>query len=226
MERQVTGGTGSAVPRGTACFVTGTDTGVGKTWVTCALVRLLRGRGLRVAALKAIESGCRPAEQGLVGEDDEALVTAAGGWQSWDQRCQIKFEAPVAPGVAAEDLGLRIDLDAIAAQVARLRATSDRLLVEGAGGWCVPLGDGRSTWNLARAVEGPVIIVGRAGLGTINHSVLTARAVAADGFQVHSIILSRRPGDSIADARRNAREVERLCGAPTILSDDLAGLDL
>ena len=205
-------------------FVTGTDTGVGKTWVTAGLARRARARGLRVAALKAIESGCRRAPDGsgaLIGEDDEALVEAAGAWQGPEDRCRCLFEPALAPGVVADDLGVRIDLDAIEQQARSLVARTDLTLVEGAGGWTVPLGAGRTISDLARRLAAPVVIVGRAGLGTINHSVLTVRAVAADGLEIAAVVLSRQATDDLATARRNAAEIRSQTGATVVVSDEL-----
>ncbi len=211
------------VSRGTSLFVTGTDTGVGKTWVSCRVATIARERGLRVAGLKAVESGCRVAADGsLSGEDDQALVAAAGSWQTAAERCLYRFAPPVAPGVAADDLGMQIDLGRVAGQVDDLRRRTDLVIIEGAGGWCVPMGGGRSMADLARLVSSEVVVVGRATLGTINHSILTARAVTADGFLVRAVVLSRRPEDPVETARRNAREIERATALRVVLSDDLS----
>lgn len=210
---------------GRCVFVTGTDTGVGKTWVTARLAEAARARGVRVAALKAIESGCRATPAGLVGEDDELLVTAAGGWQP--ERCRVLFEAAVAPGVAAEDVGAVIDLDAIAAQVDRLRAAAELTLVEGAGGWLVPLGAGRTIEDLARRLDLPVLVAARAGLGTISHSLLTVRAVRAAGLTAVGVALSLRPEDDPSFAERNRAEIARHGVVPawTLPRDLAAALD-
>lgn len=190
---------------------------MGKTWVTCRLAELARSSGIAVAALKAIETGCVDGR----GEDDDALAAAAGGWQPTADRCQLKFRLPLAPAVAAEMESATVDLSVVAAQVRRLRSAADLLLVEGAGGWCVPISGRQYTAELARLVTNEVLIVGRAGLGTINHSVLTVRAVAADGFRVRAVVLSRRPDDDLGAAQRNAVEIRKASGARVLLSDDL-----
>jgi dethiobiotin synthetase len=156
------------------------------------------------------------------GEDDEALLAAAGGWQPTADRCQLKFARPLAPGVAAELEGVAVDLSVVVGQVQRLRAAAELVLVEGAGGWCVPIGGHQYTAELARLVSTEVLIVGRAGLGTINHSVLTVRAVSADGFAIRAVVLSRRPEDDLEAARRNVIEIRKATGARVLLSDDLA----
>jgi dethiobiotin synthetase len=201
--------------RGRALFVTGTDTGVGKTWASVQLLREWRGRGFRVAGLKAAESGCTQGPAGLRGEDDEALFEAAGAWQP--ERCRYRFEPAVAPGVAAEDAGVALDFGAIAAQVERLIGEAARVIVEGAGGWLAPMGEGRTVETLAQSLALDVLIVGRAGLGTISHASLTARAVAAAGLRVAGVLLSVRPEDDLAFAERNRREISRLVDAPVEL---------
>lgn len=192
--------------RGRAFFVTGTDTGVGKTWVSCQLLRAWTLRGCRSAGLKAAESG------GLTGGDDEALFTAAGAWQP--ERCRYRFEPAVAPGVAADDAGAFIDFEVIVRQVERLRAEADRVVVEGAGGWLVPMGLSRTIETLARELGLEVLVVARAGLGTINHSALTVRAVESQGLSVAGILMSVLPSDDRAFAERNLGEISQICGAP------------
>jgi len=194
--------------------VTGTDTGVGKTWVTARLAEAWTQAGLRVAALKAAESGCRVTREGLVGEDDELLFRAAGSWQP--ERCRYLFKPAVAPGVAADDLGTSIDFDLITRQVDTLRSMADRVLVEGAGGWLAPMGESRTVEDLAGCLALPVLIVARAGLGTINHSALTVRAVRASGLEVAAVLLSVRPDDDGPFALSNQTEIERLTSAPVI----------
>lgn len=203
--------------RGRAVFVTGTDTGVGKTWVSARLASEWTATGLRVAALKAAESGCRTGPAGLIGEDDEVLVRAAGGWQP--ERCAYRFEPAVAPGVAAEEIGVTIDLDRIAGQVKTLRGVADRVIIEGAGGWLVPMGAGRTIEDLAIRLAVPVLIVGRAGLGTINHTALTVRAVRLAGLEVVAVALSVKPDDDEIFALRNQVEIERLVDVPVVLID-------
>jgi len=207
--------------RGRAVFVTGTDTGVGKTWVSSRLAAAWTGAGLRVAALKAAESGCRSVDGLLVGEDDEALFRAAGSWQP--ERCRFRFRPAVAPGVAADELGMEIDFDVITRQVDALRMIADRVIVEGAGGWLVPMGAGRTIEDLARCIAVPVLVVARAGLGTINHAALTVRAIRSAGLEVAAVVLSMRPDDEHAFALQNAIEISRLaeveCG---VIGDEMS----
>lgn len=196
-------------------FVTGTDTGVGKTWVTARLAERLRARGARVAALKAAESGCRVTPTGLVGEDDETLFAAAGAWQP--ERCRYLYEPAVAPGVAAEDSGHPIDFARIATQVEGLADLADVVLVEGAGGWLVPMGDGGTVADLAAHLEAPVLVAARAALGTINHSLLTVAAIRAAGLTPLGVAISVRPDDDPALTARNRTEIARHGRVPTWL---------
>jgi dethiobiotin synthetase len=192
-------------------FVTGTDTGVGKTFVTQALAKRLRARGWKVAAVKPAESGCEEGPNGLIAADAHAIAEAAGGWQAATARCRYKLRAAVAPGVAARREQVSIDLDECVSFVKSVAATSELILVEGAGGWRVPLaGDRETIADLAKRIGLPVVIVARATLGTINHSVLSAEAVTRDGCEVASIILSVRPEDDMAAAVSNAEEIARL----------------
>lgn len=190
-------------------FVTGTDTGVGKTFVTAALARELRARGQRVAAIKPAESGCRRGPEGLFAEDAETIAAAAGSWQAPDARCLYRFEEPVAPGVAAERTGTRIDLEAVARFVATAAADAARVLVEGAGGWLVPLGESRTIADLAERLAWPVVVVARATLGTINHSLLTVEAIERRGLEVAALILSQRPDDEARATESNADEIRK-----------------
>ncbi len=192
-------------------FVTGTDTGVGKTFVTAALAARSTARGWRVAAVKPAESGCEVGPSGLIAADADIIAEAAGGWQDAASRCLYRLRAAVAPGVAARREGITIDLDECVGFVKAIAAHAELVLVEGAGGWRVPLDGGDQTIaDLARRLGLPVVIVARAGLGTINHAVLTAEAVAHDDCELGAVVMSIRPGEDLAFAMSNAEEIARL----------------
>lgn len=197
-------------------FVTGTDTGVGKTFVTAALAADLADRGVRVAAVKPMESGCAERDGVLVAADAEIIAAAAGGWQPTDARCLYKLRAPLAPGVAARREHVKIDLDECVGFVKAVAAHADVVLVEGAGGWRVPIDDRHTIADLARRLALPVLVVGRAGLGTINHSVLTARAVTHDGCVLAAVALSVQPEDDRLAAFSNAEEISRQIRPATV----------
>lgn len=191
-------------------FVTGTDTGVGKTFVSCALARSGVSRGQRVFAFKPMETGCAPGASGeLVGADQELLAAASGDWQRGDLRGVYRFPLPAAPRVAAEAAGAVIDLERVSEVLRAGAVGADLVVVEGAGGWRVPITDHADMSALARLVGLPVVVVARAGLGTINHSLLTVEAVERDGLTVAALVLSRRPEDDLDFAESNASELRR-----------------
>jgi len=210
-------------------FVTGTDTNVGKTYVTCALARRARALGLKVFAFKPIESGCVRAEDGsYVGADQELLVEAAGGWQRGPLRGLYRLPLAAAPLVAAEDAGVAINL-ALVAKTAHdgiAQARPALTLVEGAGGWRVPITRNADMSTLARDVGLPVLLVARAGLGTINHTLLTIEAIERNGRSLAAVVFSRRPDDDLSMALRNRDEVmRRWSGTSLVFETETSVLD-
>jgi dethiobiotin synthetase len=187
-------------------FVTGTDTGVGKTFVTAALARRARALGGKALAFKPIETGCHGPS---IGEDQAALVDAAGGWQEGEARGIYQFAQPAAPLVAARAEGRTIDLEHIRSVLAAIEGSANMALVEGAGGLRVPITESADMATLARLLDLPLLIVARAGLGTINHSLLTIEAAEHEGLKVRALVLSRRPEDDAAFAESNAAEIRR-----------------
>jgi len=206
-------------------FVTGTDTGVGKTHVGCALAREGVQRGWTVFAHKPIETGCREVDGRRVPEDGVALAKAAGGWQSGNAICQYALEKPVAPAVAARAESVRIDLAKTLETIHRLRAGRQLTIVEGAGGWRVPICEDEDMGGLARRLGFPVLVVARAGLGTINHSLLTAEAVEQDGCELWGIVLSVTPADDPDLARSNRDEIARRAGCAVWMVEPTAILN-
>jgi dethiobiotin synthetase len=166
-------------------FVTGTDTGVGKTLVACALLRGLRARGVDVGAMKPIETGVGPAGP----LDALALREAAGGGDALELVCPQRFSLPAAPTVAAAAEGRRVELDAVRHAFAALAARHACLVVEGAGGLLVPAAAGVSMADLARELGLPLLVVARASLGTINHTRLTLEAAAARQLALAGVVI-------------------------------------
>jgi len=167
-------------------FVTATDTGVGKTEVASALLSLLADAGSSPAPFKPYESGCtrlsRPA-------DALALRAAARSTDSLDMVCVHRFRAPLAPGVAAARTGRVPDFQAV---LGAYRSFGDRpLVVEGAGGLLVPLDPRHDVVDLIEALELPVVVVARAGLGTLNHTGLSLELLGSRGIPVKAVVLSR-----------------------------------
>jgi len=192
-------------------FVTGTDTGVGKTFVSCALAAALRVRGLRVGVMK-------PVETGVVREPEDALAlrAAAGDPAPLDDVCPYRLRAPLAPAVAARLEGATLDVDRLAALIGRRTREADVLLVEGAGGLLVPV-VGRLTWaELAARLALPVLIVAANRLGTVNHCALTARVAAANGLRATGFVLSQPAPDTDESAATNADTIASLTGLPIL----------
>jgi dethiobiotin synthetase len=198
-------------------FITGTDTGVGKTFVTAALAMCGRSLGQTVFAFKPIETGCREIDGELVGEDQTRLCDAAGGWQTGRLAGAYRFSMAVAPFVAASSVGDRIDIPDIVSLVREGSRRADLTLVEGAGGWRVPITEQARMSELAREVGLPVIVVARATLGTINHTVLTVEAVERDGCRLAAIVMSQRPDDDSALAASNVEQISQCTGRRLIV---------
>lgn len=202
-------------------FVTGTDTGVGKTTVACAIIAAARARGLRAAAMKPVETGCasHPGAP-LVPADAMALERAARGHDPPAPPTSnvFRFTAPLAPSVAAEREGGAVSIPAIERAADRIRSLApDLFLVEGAGGLLVPLSDDADMTDLARSLALPLLIVARDGLGTINHTLLTLEAAAARRLRVAGVILSAvQPDTADADWRRNQLEIHRRGHVPVL----------
>lgn len=213
-------------------FVTGTDTGVGKTLATCAVAAALRGQrpGARVGVCKPMASGCRRDREGLVSEDAEALAHFADCRLPLDVVCPVRFAPPLSPAAAAEAAGVDTDFDAIADALHRLDAASDVLLVEGVGGLLVPLdAKGKcSVLDLMREVGYPAVIVARSGLGTVNHTALTARVLRDAGLPVAGVVMNFYPTDEAATAAAdpsitgNRRWIEKVTGLPVLAMLPLA----
>lgn len=199
-------------------FVTGTDTGVGKTTVSRALLAAATARGLRTRCFKPAESGCARGPDGaLVPGDAHSLWEASDRTQARESVCLYRFEEPVAPGVAATRLGTSIDLGAIERSVAAVRADApDLLLVEGAGGLLVPLGGGRSIADLAVLLGLPLLIIARPTLGTINHTLLTVEAARHRGLSIRGVIFSSSIAAAEPEAVTNAEEIWAGCGVPVV----------
>jgi dethiobiotin synthetase len=169
-----------------AVFVTGTDTGCGKTAVACALARAARAAGLRVRVIKPIETGCASDAPA----DALALAEAAGDDAPLERLCPYRFALPAAPEVAAAAEGRTIELARIADAFGLAAKDADLLIAEGAGGLLVPIAPGLDMADLAARLDLPLVVAARAALGTINHTRLTLEAAAARGLRVLGVAIS------------------------------------
>jgi dethiobiotin synthetase len=179
-------------------FVTGTDTDCGKTEISLALMAALRERGLTVLGMKPLASGCERTPDGLRNEDARRLQAEGGRDLPYDLINPYAFEPPVAPHIAAGQSGVEIELDVIKAGAEQLAAKSDYLVVEGVGGWRVPLGPALSVSDLPRALGLPVILVCGIKLGCINHSLLTAESIMASGSRLVGWVATQIAPDMLA----------------------------
>jgi dethiobiotin synthetase len=187
-------------------FVTGTDTGIGKTLVACALLHALAARGIRSLPMKPIAAGASFADGHWANADSLALLAAAGRDKSLlDAVTPVLLREAMAPHIAASLEGRRISLDPVRAALARLEGLAEFIVVEGVGGWRVPLAERLDTIHLARAIGFPVVMVVGLRLGCINHGLLTAQAIGASGLKFAGWIANEiDPGMAAQDANVEA----------------------
>jgi dethiobiotin synthetase len=189
-------------------FITGTDTAVGKTYVASLLTRALRKAGFDTVALKPICCGSR--------EDVEALCAASDNELSPDICNPVWLQTPVAPLVAARMENRELDLAALATWFERHRQRRRSLLVEGAGGWLVPLTPQGTVADLAAHFGLPVLLVVANRLGCLNHTLLTLESIRARGLDCRGIALNTLPGNSNAATQTNRRTLEEICDVPIL----------
>jgi dethiobiotin synthetase len=201
-------------------FVTGTDTGVGKTVLAAALAAALRADGVDVAAFKPVVTGFDEPEDGHPA-DHELLAAAAG--RPADEVTPHRFGPAVSPHLAADLAGTALDPAALVAAARALRA--DVVVAEGVGGLLVPLTLGYTIRDFAVDLGWPVVVAARPGLGTINHSLLTVEAARAAGLDVRAVVLTPWPAQPGAMHRSNVEAIERL-GAVEVATLGDVGLDV
>ncbi len=189
-------------PRIPGLFITGTDTGVGKTLVTCAIASAIRRQepGACLGVLKPFASGCRKDREGLVSEDAEALAHFADARQPLEIITPIRFAAPLAPAAAAREADEPIDWSALSRSLSRIDHECDAVLMEGVGGLMVPLDPTRPKYtvlNLIVELGYPVLIVTRAGLGTLNHTAMTAHLLKQAGCRIVGMVINGYVADAV-----------------------------
>jgi dethiobiotin synthetase len=194
-------------------FVTGTDTEVGKTTVAAAICAALAERGERVAAFKPAVTGLDE-DPGEWGHDHELLASVANAGQSPEDVAPYRFGPPLSPHLAAEQAGVEIDTERLAAAANDAAAAADVLVVEGVGGLMVPLTPSYLIRNLAVELELPLVIAARTGLGTINHSLLTIEAAWTAELEVAGVVLTPWPKAPAPIELSNGETVERLGEVP------------
>jgi len=196
-------------------FITGTDTGVGKTVVAAALISALKARGLDIGVMKPVESGCLRDKKGaLIPEDALFLKAVAESTDSLNLINPYAFEQPLAPALAAHIVGVDVLIETIIASYDALAQNHDLVIVEGAGGLLAPITKEERNLDLACALRLPILIVANNVLGVINHADLTVRVAQAAGAQVAGIVLNHTSYDDHPAIRTNAPSLQRWVAAP------------
>jgi dethiobiotin synthetase len=194
-------------------YITGTDTGAGKSLASASLLHALRLQGHRAVGMKPVASGCEATPDGLRNEDALLLQSASAPTPAYEDVNPYALALPLAPELAAADAGVDLELAPILAAHARLAMQADTVVVEGVGGWAAPLSATLDQIDLVRALDLPVVLVVGLRLGCINHARLTARAIEADGARLIGWIASD-VDPSMARADDNFRLLHERLPAP------------
>lgn len=197
-------------------FITGTDTDAGKTVISAGLLAAANAKGMRSLGLKPIAAGCEKTAEGLRNDDALQLQAAASIQLPYEQVNPIAFEPPIAPHIAAMQEKRMLSADRISAMCkGALMQPADFAVVEGAGGWRVPLSHRETFAHIAKQLNLPVILVVGMKLGCINHALLTAEAVARDGLKLAGWVANRVDPD-MACYDENAATIEMMLRAPLL----------
>ncbi len=199
--------------------IVGTDTGVGKTYISCAIARQLLSEGTRTGAYKPACSGSLLDNDtgAAVWEDVELLARALDGQFPSERICPQRFHAPLAPPMAAHEEGKQVNESLLSQGALWWQDQADFLLVEGVGGVLCPLSENLLVVDLAAALNYPVVIVARAGLGTINHSLLTIEVLQKRGLAIAGLILNDvDPRLSDASRNSNAAQIQQWTSVPVL----------
>ncbi len=196
-------------------FITGTDTGVGKSIVAATLACLLKLRGIRVGVMKPVTSGCHE-ENGRLVSDDALLLCRASETECTEDVAPYILREPLAPAEAARLDGIRIDFSRIRECYERLASVHDFIIVEGAGGLMVPLAGGLLVSDLALELGLHLLVVARPGLGTINHTVMTCYSARQMGLNVAGVIINNFPESPDLAEQSAPHYIGSLCGAPVL----------
>lgn len=196
-------------------FITGTDTDVGKTWVTVRLLRHLREKGIDAVGMKPVECG---------GADDSTTIFEAcqDSGISLAEVNPVSFPEPLAP--AAMEGGERIDFAGIATSLCALQDRHEAVILEGAGGWLVPIDDGRTMADLAVELDVPVVVVAANRLGVLNHTLLTVRSIESSGLRCIGVYLNALEGQLDHSSDSNAELLERQLPNIPVVNSSIADL--
>jgi dethiobiotin synthetase len=208
-------------------FITGTDTGVGKTIITAAFVKVAQHLGFTAVGMKPIETGCRKAadsrqhtaygNDSLIPSDGQFLREISGTDESLDLITPVRFETPLAPMPASEIEGKAVNMEKITYAFRTLTQKYDVLIIEGVGGIMVPITKGYSVLDMAKVFDLPVVVIARPGLGTINHTLLTVYFALKEGLMVAGVIINyAQPPEGTIAERTNPSALEKICPVPVL----------
>ena len=203
------------MPPRSGYFITGTDTGVGKTVVTLGLMQYLQAQGQTVVAMKPVASGCERTAAGLRNADALQLQQQASVPLDYALVNPFAYEPAIAPHIAAAQAGDHIDSARIVSAYRELTQRADRVLVEGVGGWRVPLADNETLADLARSLGLEVILVVALRLGCLNHALLTAESIVAAGCELRGWVANQLP-PQMEFARENISTLKSMLSAPLL----------
>ena len=197
-------------------FITGTDTGVGKTFVAELLLEGLNAAGIAAVGMKPVASGCRNTATGVRSDDAERLLAASGATIPYEIANPFAFVESVAPHIAADISGRPIDIGTIDSCYQKISSIG-RVVVEGVGGWRVPIGPERTMADVAALLRLPIVLVVGMRLGCINHALLTAEVVAADGLELAGWVANTVVRD-MARHSETIAAIEQRLGAPPLVT--------
>jgi dethiobiotin synthetase len=204
----------SAAPErpGRAYFIAGTDTGVGKTRITVALLTAARAQGRAVAGMKPVAAGAQPRDGRLTSADASQIAAASGQSTPYEELNPYCLLEPISPHIAADRANISVDVDLIVTIASKLALEAELLLIEGAGGWYTPISERASMADLARALGYPVILVVGLKLGCLNHARLTLEAIVGCGCRMVGWVGTQIDPD-FAAWKENLATLERLLGS-------------
>jgi dethiobiotin synthetase len=197
-------------------FIAGTDTDVGKTLIACGILRAAAARGSKTLAIKPVAAGAEGTDQGLRNSDALMLMDAMTESLPYEQVNPISLEPPIAPHIAAEQVGRRLSVSQLAGFCRGvMMRKADMVLIEGAGGWRVPLNQREMLSGLAIELQSPVILVVGMKLGCISHALLTAEAIRADGLVIAAWVANQIDSE-MACFDENLATLKNLLPAPCL----------
>ncbi|MBK8205481.1 MAG: dethiobiotin synthase [Planctomycetes bacterium] len=201
----------------TGIFITGTDTGVGKTIVSAGLILALKARGLNVGYMKPVESGCQVLDGEVVASDVRFVREVCGIRDDMDLMCPYRLKAAAAPSIASRLEDIHVDISYIVDQYFQLSLMHEIIVVEGVGGLMVPLNNNEVVTDLILQLGLEAVIVAKPGLGTINHSLLTINMAKMMGISVQGLIVNGFGKDVIGlPERTNPDEIQHFGNVPVL----------